>query len=357
MRLSSDCFAMVADASNADFLYATGFKTYDPCIYVVCRDGTELLIVPKMELKRAERESRVKELASFEDLGHKQLIEELGDPRAATAELLVQILKECRARSVSVPHDFPAYIAFRLREHFDVSFENPFRELRVVKSTEEIRKIEDVARAIVRNFAWLVRNFRFERCEEIRAAIESRLFSEGYLAENTIAASGKLSADPHEVGRGRIEEHVVLDVFPRSREHMYYADFTRTIFVSKNEKLEEMYDAVIEAQQKAISMIREGVDAKDVHNTVKDCLRDAGFETRGNEGFIHSTGHGIGLEIHEEPRISERSVELKAGMVVTVEPGLYYRDVGGVRVEDTVVVTKSGCRVLTKFDKWVRIRE
>mgnify|MGYP005658937427 CR=1 FL=1 len=116
-----------------------------------------------------------------------------------------------------------------------------------------------------------------------------------------------------------------------------------------------MYRAVVYAQEKALEKIKEGANAKDIHLEVKDRLEEMGYKSSNREGFIHSTGHGIGLEVHEEPRISEYDVELKSGMVITVEPGLYYRDVGGVRVEDTVVVTKSGYKNLTAYPKNIRI--
>ncbi|MET1123887.1 MAG: Xaa-Pro peptidase family protein [Archaeoglobaceae archaeon] len=348
------CFVMYASSRNADFYYLTRFKTSDPCVYVVCED-TELLVVPKMEVNRASRESRVREIASYEDLGYKELVAEYG--RAAISELIVRLLKECRAKVVAVPDDFPASIAFRLREEFEVVFENPAREKRMVKTSEEVREIAKVCEATLLAFDWVVRNFGFSSCEELRNALEAKLYELGLLAEDTIAASGRLSADPHERGSGVIEDHVVLDVFPRSRTSMYYADFTRTIFVERNGELEEMYGAVVDAQEEAIKMLRDGVDARDVHQRVVEVLNERGFKTRGGEGFVHSTGHGVGLEVHEEPRIGERSCILKRGMVVTVEPGLYYRRIGGVRCEDLVVIKKNGCEVLTKYPKWIRLYE
>ncbi len=355
MQFASDCFLIVGDARNADFYYLTKFRTTDPCIYLICKDGTELLVVPSMELRRAERESRVKEIACYEDLGYRELIEKTKDRRLALSELIIQILKECRAKSVSLPHETPAFLAFKLKDEFELNFENPVKARRVVKSTYEIENIKEVARITVEAFDWLMRNFNFRKCEDVRKAIELKLYEMGCIAENTIASSGKLSADPHALGSGDVEDHIVLDVFPRSRETLYYADFTRVMFLNKNEKIEEMYRAVVEAQEKAISIIKDGILANEVHAEVKSILEGYGFKTKNSEGFIHSTGHGIGLEIHEEPRISDEKVELKAGMVITVEPGLYYKDVGGVRVEDTVVVMKSGCEVLTNYKKWIKV--
>ncbi len=355
-KMQADFFVMYASSRDANFYYATKMKLHDAAIYLAGIDGTELLVVPRMERRRAERESRVKEIATFEDLGYMEKLKELGDAKKAVAEILTSLIKEGRGRRVLIPHNFPAFLAFELSKHFEVDFANPFAKLRIIKRSDEIEKIRDVANAIVAAFDWLVKNFNFKTCEDVRRALELKLFSNGYLAEGTIVSSGKLSADPHEIGKGRLEKHAIIDVFPRSTEHLYYADFTRTIFFEDSEELREMYSAVVEAQKKAIEIIRDGVDAKDVHTNVKETLESYGFKTSGSEGFIHSTGHGIGLEVHEEPRISEQSVELKAGMVVTVEPGLYYKDIGGVRVEDTVVVKRSGCEVLTKYPSFVEVQ-
>jgi Xaa-Pro aminopeptidase len=125
-----------------------------------------------------------------------------------------------------------------------------------------------------------------------------------------------------------------------------------------------MYDAVLESQEAALGMIRAGVNGRDVHNKVSDILHDAGYKTLIHdqkpgeplqEGFIHGTGHGVGLEIHEAPRISIADEKLIPGDVVTVEPGLYDPGIGGVRIEDLVVVTEDGCRNLTRFPKEFRI--
>jgi len=125
-----------------------------------------------------------------------------------------------------------------------------------------------------------------------------------------------------------------------------------------------MYDAVLESQEVALSMIRAGVNGHDVHEKVSDVLHEAGYKTLVHdqkpgeplqEGFIHGTGHGVGLEIHEAPRVSIADEELVPGDVVTVEPGLYYPHTGGVRIEDIVVVTEDGCRNLTEFPKEFRL--
>src|SRR3569623_3011414 len=127
-----------------------------------------------------------------------------------------------------------------------------------------------------------------------------------------------------------------------------------------NDGLQEKYDAVLESQEAALSMVKADVSGKDIHNKVAEVLHAAGYKTNVHdqeegkpltEGFFLGTGHGVGLEIHEAPRVSLADDELIAGDVISVEPGVYYPEVGGVRIEDLVVVTEDGCRNLTSFPK------
>ena len=151
-----------------------------------------------------------------------------------------------------------------------------------------------------------------------------------------------------------------MDIFPRSEKTLYYADFTRTVVRGKaSPRLKKMYAAVKEGQEIAFKMIRHGMTSKKVHETIRARFTQLGFKTGVRDGrmqgFFHSTGHGLGLDIHEPPRIGPGDDILKVGQVVTVEPGLYYKGVGGVRLEDVVVVTKTGCRNLTKFSRFLEV--
>jgi Xaa-Pro aminopeptidase len=120
-----------------------------------------------------------------------------------------------------------------------------------------------------------------------------------------------------------------------------------------------MSDAVLAAQECAFRLIRHGADGESVHREVQQTLEAHGFKTgevNGRmQGFFHGTGHGLGLDVHEPPRVSKVKATLRAGNVVTVEPGLYYPGVGGVRIEDVVVVTESGCRNLTQYPKELEV--
>jgi Xaa-Pro aminopeptidase len=201
----------------------------------------------------------------------------------------------------------------------------------------------------------------------LRTEIDVELLKLGCAAEGTITAGGAQAADPHERGHGPLKtgESIILDIFPVDKTSRYYSDMTRTFVKGEpGEELQKMYDAVLESQEAALAMIRAGVNGRDVHKKVSDILHEAGYETLVHDqkpgeplqrGFIHGTGHGVGLEIHEAPRVSIADEELISGDVVTIEPGLYYPEIGGVRIEDLVVVTEDGCRNLTEFPKEFRL--
>jgi Xaa-Pro aminopeptidase len=130
---------------------------------------------------------------------------------------------------------------------------------------------------------------------------------------------------------------------------------TRTVLKGEApEKLKEMYEAVHAAQEAAFAVLRPGILYSDVHNAACDEFEKRGYGTIRSDskvGFIHSTGHGVGLDIHELPSVSLQEVEVEQGHVVTIEPGLYYPELGGIRIEDMVVITADGFENLTKMEK------
>jgi len=351
----------VQHSGNQNFNYIAGIRLESS--FYIRGKSEEILLLPEMEKGRARREGRVKNMISYTDLGFESISKRYGRRKAAVM-VLIELLKGKGARKVIVPPDFPSIVAFELKNHFnvDVLEFNPISKMRAVKSKEEVEMIKETSVATVKAFEQALRMLEkgVRRCEDIREGIENYLFTMGYIAQNTIVSSGRGSADPHWIGEGEVENHVVIDIFPKSRRHGYFSDFTRTVLIGDNREIEEMIEAVITAQKRGIEAVREGVRASEVHNVVCDALEELGYHTgrKGHkEGFIHSTGHGVGLEVHEEPSISEDSDEiLRAGMVFTIEPGLYYRDIGGVRVEDLVLVRRDGCEVLTEYRRKIVVR-
>ncbi len=371
----ADAFLMVSESEhNADMYYATKFLAVDSFIYFNSR--SEKLLVSDMELGRAKKESRVKDVIPTSRYGIMEKLRKLRDIDAAYCEMIVELLRSENMKRIAVPYNFSVQLADCMRKNgLEVTpIKSPFREMREVKSGQEIAAIKKAQRAGERALAEgisAIKNAPVRRgvlyrenaplkAEDVRAIIEMTLLSQGCEAPDIIIACGKGSSDPHWQGKGELlaDEPIVIDMVPRSKKERYYSDMTRTVVRgTPKDELKDMYSAVLDSQVAAINKIKAGVNGSEIHNIVCDVLEERGYETaRGKsgefiEGFIHSTGHGVGLDIHEGPNLSESGRELKAGCVVTVEPGLYYKNTGGVRIEDVVVVTQGGCKNITMFEK------
>lgn len=358
---------------NANLYYATGFLAPDSFAYI-CAGGKSYVLVSSMERGRAEKESKVDRVISDEEYQYVEKMKSTGDPDGAYADVLSELLRDVSAKSVSVPGHFPLKLAENLRARgIEVTpAEMQIEEERLIKSKEEIAMIQKAQRINEKGMAKAesllrkaavkdgILHYRGKplTSEQIQREIEVVFVKNGYETTDSIVAAGPGAADPHFTGAGpiRTNEMVVVDIFPFGKKDRYFADMTRTFVRGKpTKKMREMYDLVLEAQEAALGAIKEGVTGKYVDDKVCDIFERHGYgtpRTKSKTGYIHSTGHGVGLEIHEAPRLSQTGTKtLKAGMVVTVEPGLYLPDVGGVRIEDIVVVTKTGCKNLTKYHK------
>ena len=193
--------------------------------------------------------------------------------------------------------------------------------------------------------------------ERLKVAIEIACLEAGAVSNSTIAAGGDQACDPHNRGSGPLRAHelIIVDIFPRVTATGYFGDMTRTFLRGRaNEAQRSLVAAVRAAQLTALRTIRAGVTGQAVHNEVVEAFTARGYETkatrRGSVGFFHGTGHGLGLAVHEPPRVSATAdYPLKLGTVVTVEPGLYYPGLGACRIEDVVQVGASSPRLLSKF--------
>ena len=226
-------------------------------------------------------------------------------------------------------------------------------ELRMVKTAEEIELIRRSVETNSKAFAAVVRQVKPGMTEaHVAAGLDYRMRRLGAqgTAFETIVASGLRTAFPHArptVRKLGPDELLLIDM--GCSQDGYMSDMTRMLFVGKpSSKIRAMYAAVLEAQLAAIAAVRDGVSTRKVDAAAREVLKRAGLE----EAFVHSTGHGLGLEIHEAPRIGKKEPKrLQAGMTITIEPGAYVEGVGGIRIEDTVLVTKTGCEVLTPTPK------
>ena len=375
---SSENLLMVADSEHdANMLYAVGMFVPDPFIYLRLR-GKPFVVMSDLEIDRAHKQARGCRVLSLTQVQHRLRSE--GSRQTGLAEIVRRILRDHRVSSVTVPETFPLKLANDL-ERLGVGVKakaGMFFPQREFKSSEEIRKITAALRMAELGMAAGMTALKVSRVgrnrrliyrgspltsEKLRGIIDTAILLAGGLASHTIVAGGKQGCDPHETGQGplRANEPIILDIFPRSQTTGYFGDITRTVVRGRaSESVRKLYQTVLEGQKLALSKIRAGTATTEIHRGIQDFFEEQGYHTGRRlgrmEGFFHGTGHGVGLEIHEAPRVGSSSQgNLKPNQVVTVEPGLYYPQLGGVRLEDMVVVTNNGSRNLTRFEKILEI--
>ena len=373
MAIEAQARLMIADSErDADMLYAAGQFIPDPFIAIEIADEWHALLSP-LEVDRARKQSRFHHVhldTPWRDQAKQQSWSGLSGAAAS-------FLSARGITSICVPAHFPLYDAEQLRAlGFTVQpCADAFFPDRVIKRADEIAHLSH-AEALTRRAMQRAEHYlaacsigddyilreagsnKRVKAEDVRRQIETYLIAHGAMPSHTIVACGRQAADPHNVGSGYIRAHqpIIIDIFPRVQHSGYWGDMTRTYVKGKaSEAIKSMYRAVLEGQEIGLSMVAAGVDGALIHRAICDHFVRCGFDTgtiRGKQcGFFHGTGHGVGLEIHEAPRISLRGDCLQAGHVVTVEPGLYYPNLGGVRLEDMVVVRDGGCDNLTRYKK------
>ncbi len=366
-----------ASEIDSNMLYATQFFAPDPYTYIETQQGKRILVMSDLEIDRAKATSnahRVLSLSHYQDLAKLRF----KGKTPHHADVIAEVFRDLGIGSAVVPENFPASVADRLRKHhFRISVQSdPFFPERLYKTANEVREIRKALKACEAGMQTaknvLIESkirkgyveFKGKRltADYLRRCINATVFDLGYLPSHTIVAPGKHGCDPHDEGHGPIRAHspIIIDIFPRSEKNGYFGDMTRTFVKGEApEKILNMYSAVYEGHAYALRTIRDGAKAKTIHQKILDMFENRGFTTgqiNGRmQGFFHGTGHGLGLDIHEPPRIAINDVVLEKGMVVTVEPGLYYYPIGGVRIEDTIEVTKTGIKNLTRFPKTLEI--
>lgn len=349
-----------SSAESADLLYASGFQAPDEFVYAEI-DGKKMAVMSILELERARREAR-------RDVEIIDRMDLLRDAPPGERNVLLQLGRRFGVSRWRVPERFPVAYADRLEQAgFEVEVvSGAFFPERAVKSETEIAAIrlsmkavqeaEEQTRDFLKESKINSRNElewrgRVLTCEYVRSEIEAEFKRKGFSASGTIISCGTDSAIPHCIGSGPIRagEPVVADIFPRSDRTGYWGDMTRTFVKGKaSKRLLAMFESVKRAGELALKHLKPGVPGILIHELAAGSMREDGFPTGHDPqgrpcGFIHGLGHGVGLEIHEEPRLSPANREpLQAGNVVSVEPGLYYPEFGGVRLEDLVVLTKDG---------------
>ena len=369
-----DGYLLDADSTDSDQYYLSGFDAPDP--FVTLYDGETHLLFPRsLEFGRAKRESRAETVERYVDFDHAELVEAHGT-EAAVSHVLARFLDSYGVDSVAVPPRFPLKTADGLRARgVDVTADTDgvVTGIRATKTDEEIDHVRAAQRAneasmaaaeellrdaTVASDGTLQHDGETLTSERVTEEIEVTLLRHGCSLDETIVACGSDAADPHDRGSGPLTagDPIIVDIFPQSKATKYHADMTRTFCKGEpSATVREWYDLTERAMAAAFDALEPGATGADVHDAVCDVYEDAGHPTlrsddRAETGFIHSTGHGVGLDVHELPRLSPAGGELEPGHVVTIEPGLYDPDVGGIRIEDIAVVTEDGYENLTEYE-------
>jgi Xaa-Pro aminopeptidase len=376
--MSGDNLLIVADSQrDANMLYAVRMFVPDPFIYLRLR-GRPYVVLSDLEIDRARHQAkhcRVLSLRHWQDKARAQ-----GIARPGFAHVIWLLLKAHRLKKVTVPYNFPAGLAQELRRlkvPLKVS-KAPVFPNREIKTADEVKKISAALMMAEVGLAEGIQTIKSAKIdkrrrliyhgvpltsEKVRGIIDTAILQAGGLPWGTIVAGGRQACDPHEVGHGplRANEPIIIDVFPRSQKTGYFGDITRTVVRGRaSEAVRRLYYTVERAQQLVFQQLRSGVRGGQIHQQVLSFFEREGYKTgRANghmQGFFHGTGHGVGLEIHEAPRLGPRSTDkLRPGHLVTVEPGLYYLELGGVRLEDMALVRRDSARNLTRFEKVLEI--
>lgn len=364
---------MVADSDHdANMLYATGMFVPDPFIFLRLR-GKSFILMSDLEIDRARQQAvgcRVLSLSRVQKKLAARKARKTGVPQVIQA-----ILREKRVQPIFVPPNFPLGLARDLKRiDVKVKVKPDFFSEREFKSSAEVKKISAALMMAEVGMAEAMQALKSSKIardrrllyhgapltsEKLRSVIDCAILQAGGLASHTIVAGGRQGCDPHESGHGQLfaNELLIIDIFPRSQKTGYFGDITRTVVRGRaSEAARKLYDTVYRGQSIAFKKIRADAPTAEIHTAVQEFFKQEGYKTgRINgrmQGFFHGTGHGLGLEIHEAPRIGMTSKGvLKPGHVVTVEPGLYYPEIGGVRLEDVALVTNRTPRNLTQFEK------
>ncbi|RKX32343.1 MAG: aminopeptidase P family protein [Verrucomicrobia bacterium] len=360
---------------NADQYYFGGLLVPDPFISIGF-EGEKIAFLSRLEIGRAGRESTFDTLLSLEEWNERAAGEFPGRKTGPVGVILL-FCRERKIRRVRVGPDFPVGLGFALREsglEIEVASGMLFPD-RVSKTDEEakaiaqgnrcsaagIRAAERILKESIISGNALLHEGRRLTSERLQFEIEKTCLEMRAVSMNTIVAGGVQACDPHCKGSGLLRPHqfIIMDVFPRVMKTGYHGDLTRTFLKGHaSDAQRDLIGAVRTAHETALERIKTGVRGHTVHGEVERVFAQRGYRTEnritGPVGYIHGTGHGLGLDIHEPPRISRGGPRLKTNMVVSVEPGLYYPEIGGCRIEDIVRVKPSGIEMLSKLHyRWL----
>jgi len=340
-------------------------------------NGSRHVLISAMEQPRM-RHLKGLTLHAPEEYGLDELVRAGLSREEVMLEVALRAVQAWGIQSATVPPAFPLEVADHLRANgIDVATDRDgFKERRRAKNEQElagIRRAQKAADAGMAAAAGMIAAARVEgdrvvldgeplTTERIKRRLEDVFADNGCTAEEFIVSHGPQCAIGHHMGEGAIlpDESIVIDIWPKDRESGCFADMTRTFVAGEpSDELREWYRLCLEALRASTAKLAPGVPTNEPDAVVCDIFEAAGYPTQRTkeegkpleEGYFHSLGHGVGLDVHEPPLMSARfpNDTLVPGDVVSVEPGLYKPGVGGCRLEDLVLITEDGHEVLTDF--------
>ncbi|MDR2721128.1 MAG: Xaa-Pro peptidase family protein [Puniceicoccales bacterium] len=341
--------------TDKNLKYLLGCAIEDNVAAIKHASGLSIL-ASALEINRLRNESNATEIVPIESLRASKTLNQ--------SNLIAAFIGHVTGKKTLVIHEnFPFGLASDLLAKglkIKIDRSNILPE-RLIKSSDEVDRMKKVLLVVKGCFERTREILRQSKVSEngilkfrnaeltsefVRREIEDFCYTNGCLTENTIVSCGYQSADPHCQGHGPIHANqlIIIDLFPFDRSSGYYADITRTfLHGTPTAAQENMYETVKVAQEMACKRLKNGVRCSDLMESILKFFASKGYKTdraaTTPHGMFHSLGHGFGLEIHEEPYISNGAAVLKTGNVITIEPGLYYPKIGGVRIEDDFLIT------------------
>ena len=355
-----------APEASADLYYAVPAGIIDPFLYVEA-DGHRAATVSVLDADKVR--ALGVEILDPASLGRDELLKSGRPAHEIEAELSLRACRVLGVERAAVPFEFPVAVADHLRTgglelHVDPERFVERRRVKTQTQLEGIRRAQRAADAAMAVAARLIRELAPGiTSEDVRASMQAVSDEHGCeLPDDVIVSHGAQAAVGHEEGHGEIGagEPVVVDIWPRDKASRCWADMTRTFVAGGGEPPEELaryWELTRASLGRVYPMVRAGADCQALYEASCEPYHEAGLPTQLNkepgtvleDGYFHGLGHGIGLELHERPHLGRSPDTLRAGDVVTLEPGCYRRGFGGCRLEDLVVVTEDGCETLTDF--------
>lgn len=358
---------------SSDMLYATRFFVPDAFLLLV-QNGRSTALLSDLEVDRGRKQATVDEVVGISEFTkeHKKVL----GKHPGYAKMAAHFLRTRKVRRAVVPFDFPLGLTHEIhRAGIKLATPKPGRAFwpqREIKTRQELKALRA---ALAITAAGLARGMEVLKAskigrdgfltwsgsgltsERLRTEIDSAILRAGGTPKDNIVAGGEQACDPHERGHGplRGNELIILDIFPRDARTGYFGDMTRTVVRGvASEEQRKLWTTVQDGQRLALEATRPGADGKKIHENITRLFKSRGFPTEQRDGrhvgFFHGTGHGLGLALHEDPRF-QWTRRMEIGQVFTVEPGLYYPGLGGVRIEDVVAVKKGGAEILSDFEQ------